>query len=199
MHVCVCVCVCVCLCVCVWVSVYIFLYMYMYMSMYIYVCIYIHIYTNTCVYTPGNAYANNKVGLIHTYTHTYIYTHIHTHTYIYTGICRILCIFLSFLSTHHTLARTSLPPAAAGLFWHTTHSRVPQIRPLLPSYGGDYTVSVPFTRIRDIAHRSDIPKHLKDDIKHNLQNKLHRWPKPKTLNPNTNCKTSSTGDLNPKP
>jgi hypothetical protein len=28
---------------------------------------------------------------------------------------------------------------------------------------------------RDIAHRSDIPKWLKDDIKHNLQNKLHRF------------------------
>ena len=56
-----------------------------------------------------------------------------------------------------------------------------KIRPLLPSYGGDYTVSVPFTRIRDIAHRSDIPKHLKDDIKHNLQNKLHRCAGPEDL------------------
>jgi hypothetical protein len=27
---------------------------------------------------------------------------------------------------------------------------------------------------RDIAHRNDIPKDLKDEIKHTLQNKLHR-------------------------
>jgi hypothetical protein len=26
----------------------------------------------------------------------------------------------------------------------------------------------------DIAHRNDIPKDLKDEIKHTLQNKLHR-------------------------
>ena len=30
-------------------------------------------------------------------------------------------------------------------------------------------------------YRSDIPKHLKDDIKHNLQNKLHRCAGPEDL------------------
>src|SRR5205814_3386976 len=30
------------------------------------------------------------------------------------------------------------------------------------------------TRIRDIAHRNDIPSDLKREIKHSLQNKLHR-------------------------
>jgi phosphoglucan,water dikinase len=37
--------------------------------------------------------------------------------------------------------------------------------------------AVPMTRIRDIAHRNDIPK----DIKHRLQNKLHRCAEPSDL------------------
>ncbi len=37
------------------------------------------------------------------------------------------------------------------------------------------------TRIRDIAHRNDIPKDLKNDIKHRLQNKLHRCAEPSDL------------------
>lgn len=44
----------------------------------------------------------------------------------------------------------------------------------LPSISGEFRQSVPLTRIRDIAHRGDIPKELKDEIKHTLQNKLHR-------------------------
>jgi hypothetical protein len=87
----------------------------------------------------------------------------------------------------------------------TTEPQLPtancQIRPLLPSYAGDYTVSVPFTRIRDIAHRSDIPKHLKDDIKHNLQNKLHRSPtsNPETPNPKPRPQAPSVKSLGPAP
>ncbi|EKX40827.1 hypothetical protein GUITHDRAFT_164559 [Guillardia theta CCMP2712] len=56
-----------------------------------------------------------------------------------------------------------------------------KIHPLLPSYSSAYTAQVPLTRIRDIAHRSDIPKEMKDDIKHNLQNKLHRCAGPEDL------------------
>lgn len=37
------------------------------------------------------------------------------------------------------------------------------------------------TRIRDIAHRNDIPKEMKLDIKHRLQNKLHRCAEPSDL------------------
>jgi len=37
------------------------------------------------------------------------------------------------------------------------------------------------TRIRDIAHRNDIPKDLKSEIKHRLQNKLHRSADPGDL------------------
>lgn len=42
-------------------------------------------------------------------------------------------------------------------------------------------VSVPLTRIRDIAHRGDIPYDLKNEIKHRLQNKLHRSADPGDL------------------
>ena len=37
------------------------------------------------------------------------------------------------------------------------------------------------TRIRDIAHRNDIPKDIKLYIKHELQNKLHRCADPGDL------------------
>jgi len=40
---------------------------------------------------------------------------------------------------------------------------------------------VPLTRIRDIAHRNDIPSDLKAEIKHTLQNKLHRNAGPEDL------------------
>lgn len=43
----------------------------------------------------------------------------------------------------------------------------------LPSFSGEFRQAVPFTRIRDIAHRNDIPQNLKHEIKHTLQNKLH--------------------------
>jgi phosphoglucan,water dikinase len=42
-------------------------------------------------------------------------------------------------------------------------------------------VTVPMTRIRDIAHRNDIPKDMKLAIKHRLQNKLHRCAEPSDL------------------
>ena len=42
-------------------------------------------------------------------------------------------------------------------------------------------VSVPLTRIRDIAHRNDIPHDLKQEIKNKLQNKLHRNASPDDL------------------
>ncbi len=44
----------------------------------------------------------------------------------------------------------------------------------LPSFTEEYTASTPLTRIRDIAHRNDIPHELKQTIKHTIQNKLHR-------------------------
>jgi phosphoglucan, water dikinase len=51
----------------------------------------------------------------------------------------------------------------------------------LPSFADQYMVSVPLTRIRDIAHRNDIPRDLKEEIKRTLQNKLHRSASPDDL------------------
>jgi phosphoglucan, water dikinase len=55
------------------------------------------------------------------------------------------------------------------------------IYPHRPSYASQFTCSVPLTRIRDISHRNDIPSDVKKDIKHNLQNRLHRCAVPEDL------------------
>jgi phosphoglucan,water dikinase len=51
----------------------------------------------------------------------------------------------------------------------------------LPSFGSAFTRAEPLTRIRDIAHRNDVPKELKREIKNTLQNKLHRCAGPEDL------------------
>src|SRR5208282_2362902 len=56
-----------------------------------------------------------------------------------------------------------------------------KIYPWLPSFGTAFTRAEPLTRIRDIAHRNDIPRELKEEIKHSLQNKLHRSAGPEDL------------------
>jgi len=55
------------------------------------------------------------------------------------------------------------------------------LHPKLPSFKSEFTASVPLTRIRDIAHRNDIPSELKQEIKHTIQNKLHRNAGPEDL------------------
>lgn len=75
------------------------------------------------------------------------------------------------------LSRIVYDPASAKYATHV----IRRIMPHLPSYSKQFTVSVPLTRIRDIAHRSDIPKDLKLQIKHTLQNKLHRSAGPEDL------------------
>ncbi|KAH9572132.1 hypothetical protein CY35_02G130500 [Sphagnum magellanicum] len=56
-----------------------------------------------------------------------------------------------------------------------------KIHPCLPAFKAEFTASVPLTRIRDIAHRNDIPHDLKQEIKHTIQNKLHRNAGPEDL------------------
>ncbi|HID96917.1 MAG TPA: hypothetical protein EYP57_01815, partial [Thermodesulfobacteriaceae bacterium] len=56
-----------------------------------------------------------------------------------------------------------------------------KIFPWLPSFESSFTRSEPLTRIRDIAHRNDIPRELKTKIKTTLQNKLHRCAGPEDL------------------
>jgi sugar phosphate isomerase/epimerase len=56
-----------------------------------------------------------------------------------------------------------------------------KIQAWLPSFSSVFTGAEPLTRIRGIAHRNDIPKELKREIKHTLQNKLHRCAGPEDL------------------
>jgi phosphoglucan,water dikinase len=56
-----------------------------------------------------------------------------------------------------------------------------KIYPWLPSSGQAFLRPEPLTRIRDIAHRNDIPQDLKREIKNTLQNKLHRCAGPEDL------------------
>jgi phosphoglucan,water dikinase len=56
-----------------------------------------------------------------------------------------------------------------------------KIYPWLPSAARPFQRAEPLTRIRDIAHRNDIPQDLKREIKHSLQNKLHRCAGPEDL------------------
>jgi sugar phosphate isomerase/epimerase len=51
----------------------------------------------------------------------------------------------------------------------------------LPSHDAPFRRAEPLTRIRDIAHRNDVPRDLKEEIKHALQNKLHRSAGPEDL------------------
>lgn len=118
-----------------------------------------------------------------------------------------LSVYLTFLSTgqvrcdedgghyrpdHHAREARKLELALATLTANIVeqdtrgkHAYVPyvarKIFPLLPSYSSQFTVNVPLTRIRDIAHRNDIPRDLKQEIKHRLQNKLHRCAGPEDL------------------
>ncbi len=56
-----------------------------------------------------------------------------------------------------------------------------KIYPWLPSFEDTFLREEPLTRIRDIAHRNDIPGELKEEIKRTLQNKLHRSAGPEDL------------------
>ena len=51
----------------------------------------------------------------------------------------------------------------------------------IPSFTDEFMQSTPLTRIRDIAHRNDISQELKREIKHTIQNKLHRNAGPEDL------------------
>lgn len=52
------------------------------------------------------------------------------------------------------------------------------ILPNINSFDKQFTTATPLTRIRDIAHRNDIPADLKHEIKTTLQNKLHACASP---------------------
>ena len=56
-----------------------------------------------------------------------------------------------------------------------------KIYPWLPAFDTEFKRAEPLTLIRDIAHRNDIPRELKQEIKTTLQNKLHRSAGPEDL------------------
>ncbi|GHV21227.1 hypothetical protein AGMMS49959_10020 [Planctomycetales bacterium] len=80
---------------------------------------------------------------------------------------------------HHAQAGIEIEDALEALDAPAWLKR--RIYPFLPSHAAAFAVKEPLTRIRDIAHRNDIPSEMKQRIKHNLQNKLHRSAGPEDL------------------
>ena len=82
---------------------------------------------------------------------------------------------------HHARAAQDIEDALENIKTPENAWIIRRIYPYLPSHAEEFTRHEPLTRIRDIAHRNDIPKEMKLDIKHNLQNKLHRSAGPEDL------------------
>ncbi len=83
--------------------------------------------------------------------------------------------------SHHAEAALQIESALERLTGPETAWIMRRIYPYLPSWGDDFRRAEPLTRIRDIAHRNDIPADLKKEIKTRLQNKLHRCAGPEDL------------------
>jgi hypothetical protein len=66
-------------------------------------------------------------------------------------------VFYAFLSFRFMLLCLS----ANGFSFVQEVLVIRKIHPCLPSFKAEFTASVPLTRIRDIAHRGDIPHDLK--------------------------------------
>mmetsp|Transcript_20267 Transcript_20267/g.37845 ORF Transcript_20267/g.37845 Transcript_20267/m.37845 type:complete len:943 (-) Transcript_20267:6736-9564(-) len=82
---------------------------------------------------------------------------------------------------HHAALSTEITHKLASSETFQNSWLIRAILPSLPSDKPQFTASVPLTRIRDIAHRGDIPQDLKQEIKTTLQNKLHRSAGPEDL------------------
>src|SRR5438876_11065191 len=107
-----------------------------------------------------------------------------------------IAIYLRFLGTgeipcaedgrhvrpaHHARIALRIQERLAGLTTPDNACIARKIYPWLPSSAHTFRRAEPLTRIRDIAHRNDIPPELKREIKHSLQNKLHRCAGPEDL------------------
>jgi phosphoglucan,water dikinase len=107
-----------------------------------------------------------------------------------------MAVYLRFLATgalpcsedgghhrpsHHARTSAQIYGTLLGLKSTDGDLLIRKIIPWLPSFDSAFTRGEPLTRIRDIAHRNDIPKELKSEIKHTLQNKLHRSAGPEDL------------------
>ena len=107
-----------------------------------------------------------------------------------------LSIYLRFISTgritacedgrhfrpsHHARTAQRIENSLADITGPANAFIIRKIYPYLPSYDSIFLRAEPLTRIRDIAHRNDIPQDLKNELKHTLQNKLHRCAGPEDL------------------
>ena len=86
-----------------------------------------------------------------------------------------------FRPVHHARIGRQIRERLARLTTPETGGIVRRIWPWLPSSAPAFQRAEPLTRIRDLAHRNDIPAGLKREIKESLQNKLHRCAGPEDL------------------
>ncbi|MFO0926220.1 MAG: hypothetical protein U0736_04155 [Gemmataceae bacterium] len=86
-----------------------------------------------------------------------------------------------FRPNRHAEAAQQIETALEKLAGPETTWILRRIYPHLPTWGEEFRRAEPLTRIRDIAHRNDIPSDLKREIKTRLQNKLHRCAGPEDL------------------
>jgi len=86
-----------------------------------------------------------------------------------------------FRPSHHARTAQRIDSSLGNITGPANAFIIRKIYPYLPSYDSIFLRAEPLTRIRDIAHRNDIPQDLKNEIKHTLQNKLHRCAGPEDL------------------
>lgn len=83
--------------------------------------------------------------------------------------------------SHHAKTAQTIHEQLSAMTTPENSFIIRKIYPWLPSYATSFTRAEPLTRIRDIAHRNDIPQEFKREIKTTLQNKLHRCAGPEDL------------------
>ena len=86
-----------------------------------------------------------------------------------------------FRPAQHARLASQIQDRLAALSTVENQFVIRKILPWLPSSAPTFRRPEPLTRIRDIAHRNDIPPDLKREIKTTLQNKLHRCAGPEDL------------------
>jgi phosphoglucan,water dikinase len=86
-----------------------------------------------------------------------------------------------FRPAHHARIALQIQERLAALRTPEHAFILRKIYPWLPSTAREFQRAEPLTRIRDIAHRNDLPPELKQEIKRSLQNKLHRCAGPEDL------------------
>ncbi|NIA09976.1 MAG: TIM barrel protein [Nitrospiraceae bacterium] len=86
-----------------------------------------------------------------------------------------------FRPSHHAEIAQHIQERLSSITTPENSFIIRKIYPWLPSFSSTFTRKEPLTHIRDIAHRNDIPKELKEEIKNTLQNKLHRCAGPEDL------------------